>query len=139
MNMFKARRGFAAMSRDQQAAISSKGGKAAHLMGKAHQFTYAEARRAGRMGGEAVARDREHMAEIGRRGGVKRGENAARKAREAASHPLAEGTYMGEVQAIDRTKQGRTEVEIRLMEAIPAGGKVPIEIPVLRRHDLPKT
>jgi general stress protein YciG len=138
MSMFKERRGFAAMSKAKQAAISSLGGKAAHVKGTAHQFDSLEARQAGRLGGEAIARDRYHMAEIGRRGGIARAKNAARKAKEAATHPLAEGTYMGEVQAIDRTKQGRAEVEIRVMEIASDARKAPIGIPVLRRHDLPK-
>jgi general stress protein YciG len=72
-------RGFAAMSPEKRAAISSKGGKRAHEVGHAHEFTPTEARRAGRRGGEAVARDREHMAYIGLLGGRKRGENAVRK------------------------------------------------------------
>lgn len=62
-------RGFASMSREKQREIASKGGKAAHRQGVAHQFTPDEARAAGRKGGEAVSRNREHMAEIGRRGG----------------------------------------------------------------------
>lgn len=80
MGFFKARRGFAAMSPAKRAAISSKGGKAAHIKGAAHQFTAEEARRAGRLGGEAVSRDRNHMAEIGARGGYLRGKRARMKA-----------------------------------------------------------
>ena len=65
----KRSRGFAAMDEDQQRRIASKGGKAAHERGTAHEFTPAEARRAGKRGGQVVSRDRKHMAEIGRRGG----------------------------------------------------------------------
>src|SRR5258708_5919314 len=64
-------RGFAAMDADRQRAIASKGGKAAHDKGTAHRFTADEAREAGRKGGEAVSRNRKHMAEIGREGGRK--------------------------------------------------------------------
>jgi general stress protein YciG len=39
-------RGFAAMTPDQQKEIASKGGKAAHASGRAHQFTPDEARAA---------------------------------------------------------------------------------------------
>jgi general stress protein YciG len=67
------RRGFAGMSDAKQRAIASKGGRAAHLSGKAHEFDAAEARIAGRKGGLAVSRDRAHMAEIGRHGGQARG------------------------------------------------------------------
>lgn len=66
------RRGFAAMDPQKQREIASKGGKAAHEKGTAHEFTSEEARIAGRKGGEAVSRNREHMAEIGREGGMAR-------------------------------------------------------------------
>ena len=61
----------------KQREIASKGGKAAHAKGRAHEFTADEARAAGRLGGEAVSRDRAHMAEIGRAGGQARGRNRA--------------------------------------------------------------
>jgi general stress protein YciG len=73
----KSRRGFAAMDPSQQRAIASKGGKAAHAVGRAHQFTPEEARSAGRKGGETVSRDRTHMVEIGRAGGRARSVNRA--------------------------------------------------------------
>jgi general stress protein YciG len=57
------------MDKDAQRAIASKGGRAAHARGTAHEFTSEEAAEAGRKGGRAVSRDRRHMAEIGRRGG----------------------------------------------------------------------
>lgn len=62
-------RGFAGMDEEKQREIASKGGKAAHEKGTAHEFTPEEAREAGRKGGEAVSRDREHMSEIGQKGG----------------------------------------------------------------------
>jgi len=62
-------RGFAAMDQARQREIASKGGQSAHAQGKAHQFSSAEAREAGRKGGESVSQDRQHMSEIGRRGG----------------------------------------------------------------------
>ena len=57
------RRGFAAMDRDRVKAIASKGGRAAHAAGTAHQFSADEARTAGKKGG---------MAPHVRRGGVRR-------------------------------------------------------------------
>ncbi len=63
------KRGFASMDEEKQKEIASKGGKAAHEKGTAHEFTSEEAREAGRKGGETVSQDREHMAEIGREGG----------------------------------------------------------------------
>ncbi|MGH8097420.1 KGG domain-containing protein [Stenotrophomonas indicatrix] len=62
-------RGFASMDEDKQRAIAAKGGRAAHASGNAHQFSPAEARVAGRKGGEAISQDRQHMAAIGREGG----------------------------------------------------------------------
>ena len=57
------RRGFAAMDQTRVKEIASKGGKAAHAAGTAHQFNSDEARNAGRKGG---------MAPHVRRGGVRR-------------------------------------------------------------------
>ena len=47
------RRGFASMSREKQREIASKGGRAAHEKGTAHEWTADEARTAGRKGGQA--------------------------------------------------------------------------------------
>jgi general stress protein YciG len=77
----KSNRGFASMDRGKQREIASKGGRAAHEKGTAHQFTTDEAREAGRKGGGTVSQDRQHMAEIGRIGGQARG----RKQRAAAA------------------------------------------------------
>ncbi len=65
----KSKRGFASMDAERQRQIASEGGRAAHEKGTAHEFTSEEAREAGRKGGEAVSKDRKHMAEIGREGG----------------------------------------------------------------------
>ena len=46
-------RGFASMDPAKQREIASKGGKAAHQAGTAHEFTPEEAREAGRKGGQA--------------------------------------------------------------------------------------
>ena len=45
-------RGFASMAADKQREIASKGGRAAHLKGTAHEWTSEEARSAGRKGGQ---------------------------------------------------------------------------------------
>ncbi len=78
----KSRRGFASMDMSKQREIASKGGKAAHAQGRAHEFTTEEARTAGRKGGEVVSRNRTHMAAIGQRGGVTRGRNLAAQRRD---------------------------------------------------------
>ena len=69
-------RGFASMSREKQREIASKGGRAAHSKGTAHEFTSDEAREAGRKGGQVVSRNRAHMAAIGRKGGMESGSRA---------------------------------------------------------------
>ena len=48
----KERRGFASMSAEKQREIASKGGRAAHEKGTAHEWTADEARNAGRKGGQ---------------------------------------------------------------------------------------
>src|SRR5579859_7598940 len=75
-------RGFASMDRDRQREIASKGGRAAHAKGTAHEWTADEARVAGRKGGETVSRDREHMAAIGREGGGARSAGARNRRRD---------------------------------------------------------
>src|SRR6185437_2151745 len=78
-------RGFASMDRSKQREIASKGGRAAHQKGTAHEFDSSEARAAGRKGGVTVSRNREHMAAIGRRGGEARGANRAARLQQGAS------------------------------------------------------
>ncbi len=79
----RSNRGFASMDRAKQKEIASKGGKAAHAKGTAHEFDSGEAREAGRKGGVAVSRNREHMAAIGRRGGEARGQSRHRNGSQA--------------------------------------------------------
>src|SRR5690606_41583070 len=58
---------------DKQREIASKGGKAAHEKGTAHEFSSEEARQAGKKGGHHsggnFANDREKASEAGRKGG----------------------------------------------------------------------
>ena len=64
--MAKEDRGFASMDRAKQREIASKGGKAAHQKGTAHEWTSEEARDAGRKGGIAShQRRREQMSGSG--------------------------------------------------------------------------
>src|SRR5438093_12237486 len=51
VSVAKEDRGFASMDRVKQREIASKGGKAAHAKGTAHEWTSEEAREAGRNGG----------------------------------------------------------------------------------------
>jgi general stress protein YciG len=87
----KQHRGFARLDKERQREIASKGGKAAHLKGTAHQFSVEEARAAGAKGGKSVSADREHMARIGRAGGIKR-KKGMLEAESASAHP-ADGEH----------------------------------------------
>ena len=59
--MAKEDRGFASMDRSKQRDIASKGGKAAHQKGTAHEWTSEEAREAGRKGGMASHRRKQEQ------------------------------------------------------------------------------
>ena len=71
-----ATRGFASMDPQRQREIASRGGKAAHQKGTAHEFNSDEARAAGSKGGQAAHRkgtahefDSEEARAAGRKGG----------------------------------------------------------------------
>ena len=81
------------MSREKQREIASKGGRAAHSKGTAHEFTSDEAREAGRKGGQVVSRNRAHMAAIGRKGGMEsgtRGRHTNPERQSGESQPLGQ-------------------------------------------------
>jgi general stress protein YciG len=61
----KKRRGFASMTSEKQREIASKGGRAAHIKGTAHEWTADEARSAGRKGAHATRNGRSHPGEPG--------------------------------------------------------------------------
>jgi general stress protein YciG len=63
VSVAKEDRGFASMDRMKQREIASKGGKAAHQKGTAHEWTSEEAREAGRKGGMASHRRRKESDE----------------------------------------------------------------------------
>src|SRR5690606_16455988 len=71
-------RGFASMDPEKQRQIASKGGKASHARGTAHEFTSEEASRAGRKAhaqGNAHEWTSEDAREAGRTGGLVSGSN----------------------------------------------------------------
>jgi len=78
------------MDAERQKEIARKGGRAAHEKGKAHEFTPDEARQAGRKGGEKVSVNRQHMAEIGRRGGKSSAQRRRATAQERHSNEGSE-------------------------------------------------
>ena len=73
--MAKEDRGFASMDRAKQREIASKGGKAAHQKGTAHEWTSEEARDAGRKGG--IASHRRRREQMGGGAGENSGERGS--------------------------------------------------------------
>ena len=106
------KRGFASMDPGKQREIASKGGRAAHAKGTAHEFTSDEARVAGRKGGEAVSRDRAHMSAIGREGGHSRGRARQTQGPGIGSSIGSEQerpSFIGQERANDRGVTGESE------------------------------
>jgi uncharacterized protein len=108
----KSQRGFAAMDKEKQRAIASKGGKAAHAKGTAHRFTAEEASEAGRKGGRAAhARGTAHRftaeeaSKAGRKGGTSRSttarvhKNAGERSHDTPPSPTAGHGRSGESQS----------------------------------------
>lgn len=75
--MAKEDRGFASMDRAKQREIASKGGKAAHQKGTAHEWTSEEARDAGRKGGIASHQRRREQAATTQGGNASTSRNEA--------------------------------------------------------------
>ena len=71
----KERRGFASMTPEKQREIASKGGRAAHQKGTAHEWTSEEARSAGRKGGQISRGGRGRL--VDERSAAPAGESAA--------------------------------------------------------------
>ena len=93
------------MDRGKQREIASKGGRAAHQKGTAHEFDSSEARAAGRKGGVTVSRNREHMAAIGRRGGEARGANRAARLQANGGSGAEQGATSGNAQRFQSDRE----------------------------------
>jgi uncharacterized protein len=116
----KSKRGFASMDANRQREIASKGGRAAHAKGTAHEWTSDEARVAGRKGGEVVSRDRAHMAAIGREGGESRG--AKNRGRQGSGRSdAATGSGSSGAAYSDRESPVEVSREGRSREGSPRG------------------
>jgi general stress protein YciG len=107
----KSKRGFASMDSTRQRDIASKGGKAAHAKGTAHEWTADEARRAGRKGGEVVSRDRAHMEAIGRAGGEARGR--ARQLAAQANGANGAARFQDRETAVSVSREGYSSISSR--------------------------
>lgn len=124
----KSKRGFASMDPSRQRDIASKGGKAAHAKGTAHEWTADEARRAGRKGGEVVSRDRAHMEAIGRAGGEARG-----RARQLAAQQAAQATQAPRFQ----DREAPVSVSREGIPSITQRPQTPAQRPTFGSAELP--
>lgn len=106
----RSNRGFASMDPGKQKEIASKGGRAAHAKGTAHEFDSNEAREAGRKGGMAVSRNREHMAMIGRRGGEARGHARTR----TGAHTNTQGVTGSGDGAVHNTRGAASDRQVNI-------------------------
>ena len=116
--MSSRRRGFASMNPEKQREIASKGGKAAHAKGTAHEFTPEEARVAGRKGGQAAHEKgtaHQFTSEEARAAGRKGGQVSQVGAREGSSPPSSssfEGEWT-EARGGSREEHGEADGELR--------------------------
>jgi general stress protein YciG len=85
-------RGFASMDRAKQREIASKGGKAAHQKGTAHEWTSEEARDAGRKGGIASHQRRREQNQSPDRDAAGSGESRAMEMESPASAAFVPGS-----------------------------------------------
>jgi general stress protein YciG len=102
----KSKRGFASMDANRQKEIASKGGRAAHAKGTAHEWTSDEARVAGRKGGEVVSRDRAHMAAIGREGGESRGAKNRGRQSNGRGNETSGAAYSDRESPVEVSREG---------------------------------
>ena len=105
------RRGFAAMDRELQRSIASRGGRAAHQRGTAHEWNSQEAAEAGRRGGRAAhERGTAHewtskeAAEAGRRGGRASRDDARKQEAAPEQEGVAEPQSKGMQTKISKTR-----------------------------------
>jgi uncharacterized protein len=117
----KSKRGFASMDANRQREIASKGGRAAHAKGTAHEWSSDEARVAGRKGGEVVSRDRAHMAAIGREGGESRGAKNRRRQTPVRGTEITAGA-IGSSGGAYADRESPVEVSREGMAGLPGSG-----------------
>ena len=122
-------RGFALLPKDKLLRVAASGGKVAHSLGLAHKFTSVEAASAGRLGGNSVSKNREHMSRIGKAGGKNR---AARAKLTAEEHRLLHQLIEGMIFVL-RTQEesGRT-----LIHGPSIDGRPPLAWPIQERGEV---
>ena len=132
-NRGTSKRGFASMDPEKQRQIASKGGKASHERGTAHEFTSEEASRAGRKAhaqGNAHEWTSEEARIAGRKGGQASGgrraanANLARRQQQSAQPQLqAQGTEVhGSRQQVSDIRGSDTrESRLQQLGSLPPG------------------
>jgi len=124
------KRGFVAMNREQQRAIASKGGRAAHRKGTAHEFSSEEARKAGYLGGKVVSANREHMAAIGHKGGQHASHRLDPQRNASAPDQNRMNTDFRETPQLEKYSQHVSDhwaAEINMLSIIPIPTHLPQE------------
>lgn len=104
--MAKEDRGFASMDRAKQREIASKGGKAAHQKGTAHEWTSEEARDAGRKGG--IASHQRRREQLGG-GGSEDTASTADDTRSASAEPMRNYGSSRSMRGAESTSSSRDE------------------------------
>lgn len=127
--MDKRKQGFALLSPDARREIARRGGMASQSAGTRHRFTSEEARQAGRLGGASISQDREHMAEIGRRGA------AARRARLASRGSADETVAPPNIAAQARTNPPAADSVVGFSGA-PSAPLLAVERPACDVNDM---
>jgi general stress protein YciG len=105
-------RGFASMSKERQREIASRGGKAAHERGTAHEFSPVEASMAARIGherGTAHEFTTEEARAAGRKGGLARSRNRQEHRQETMHTQARENPQVQLVDAVNSYDSGSTE------------------------------
>lgn len=122
-------RGFALLPKDKLLRVAASGGKVAHSLGLAHKFTSVEAASAGRLGGNSVSKNREHMSRIGKAGGNNR---AARAKLTAEKHRLLQQLNEGMIFVCKTHEEsGRA-----LIHGPSIDGKPPFAWPIQARAEV---
>lgn len=93
-------RGFAAMTPERLREVARSGGAAAKAAGSLHRFTAEQVARGGSAGGSIISRNREHMREIGRRGGLSKGRRTRPAVETDQPKPEAAGGFYAWANAL---------------------------------------
>jgi general stress protein YciG len=118
--------GFARMTPERRREIAAAGGRASHAAGTSHRWTPKQAGEAGKIGGKKLAEDREHMAEIGRKGVEARRGRAAITELGKAALSTYEVTETGKAALSDEDVLVIGRIDLQGVDIVPPGVFEPI-------------